>query len=254
MKKFAGLLLLIAALSACTITKQGKNFTGQSAKQLYSNAERAMADRKFYLATRYLESLDANYPFSPYSEQAQLDSVYAYYKTGDHAAAVAAAERYIHLYPRSKHVDYAYYMKGVANFEQKRGVALQFLPVDLSQRALGTAKEAYQDFATLIRLFPNSQYAADARQKILKLRNLLKEREVHIATFYMKRHAYVAAANRANYVVRFYSESPQTEKALAILVKANQKLGLDEAAQKSLAVLKRNYPKSAELKRLQAAA
>lgn len=248
---FASLVLFV--LAACSSTPDQKTldpFAGMSAKILFTQGERAMASGGYGVAANYFESLDAQYPFSPYTQQAQLNIIYAYYRSDDKASAVAAADHYIHLYPRSKDVDYAYYMKGIASFEQNRGILSGYVPLDHAWRDPGTATTAYDTFATLIRRFPRSQYALDARQRMVYLRNLFAQKELHIATYYMRRRAYVAAANRATYLIEHYPQAPQAEQALVLLVKANRELGLRKPAEDALATLRLNYPRSTALKKL----
>lgn len=245
-------ICLVLGLSACSSTPKNDNelYSGVPAKQLFKAGEEAMANQDYDFAVKQFESLDAQYPFSKYSQQAQLDVIYAYYKSGDRASAVAAADRYIRLYPRSKHVDYAYYIKGVANFYQDRGIFTKFLPIDQSWRDPGTSLNAYDDFATLIRRFPDSPYVVDARQRMIYLRNMFAQRELHIGNYYYKRRAYVAAANRATYLLNNYHQAPQAEKALVLLIKADRKLGLKKPAADALATLRMNYPNSKALKTL----
>jgi outer membrane protein assembly factor BamD len=221
-----------------------------TAKQIFDEAETALVDEDYSKAIRYYEALDAMYPFSEYSQQGMLDSIYAYYKNDDTALAAATADRYIHLYPRSPNVDYAYYMKGLADFEQPRGTLAKVLPLDASYRDPGTQLQAYTDFSVLVSRYPNSRYAPDARQRMVYLRNMFAQSELNVAEFYMQRKMYVAAANRSSYIVENYPQAPQSEKALVILIKADRALHLDQAADDALNVLKASYPQSKALKTL----
>ena len=245
------LLITCFSITACSswLSSSGKGdiYKGYSAKQLFDYAESALAKSNYSDAIKRFEALDANYPFSKYAEQAQIDMVYAYYKNEDYASAAASADRYIHLYPRSQHTDYAYYIKGMSNFRQKRGAFATFLPLDESWRDPGTQKQAYDDFATLLKRFPKSAYVADARQRMVYLRNQLAKKEINIANFYMKRKMYVAASNRASYVIKNFSQADQTEAALELLYRANKALGLNDAAKDARTVLKASYPHSAYL-------
>lgn len=213
-------------LSACSSTKDPEIlYKGQSALQIYTGAEQNLAAHKYDSAISHYEGLDALYPFSQYSEQAMLDSIYAYYQSGDYATAAATAERFTHVYPANPHVDYAYYMKGVAEMIQDRPFSQRYLPMDLSMRDLVSPKKAYNDFAVLIQKFPNSIYAPDARQRMVYLRNLFAQRQVEIAQFYFVRHAYVASANRANVVLTQYQGTPAEKQALEIVQQSYQALG-----------------------------
>jgi len=213
-------------LSACSSTKDPEIlYKGQSALQIYTGAEHNLAANKYDSAISHYEGLDTLYPFSQYSEQAMLDSIYAYYKSGDYPTAAATAERFTHVYPANPHVDYAYYMKGVAEMIQDRPFSQRYLPMDLSMRDLVSPKKAYNDFAVLIQKFPNSMYVPDARQRMVYLRNLFAQRQVEIAQFYFIRHAYVASANRANVVLTQYKGTPSEKQALEIVQQSYQALG-----------------------------
>lgn len=225
-------------------------FKGQTAEQIYTEGEKALAKHKWEQAIRHFEGLDTLYPFSEYSEQAQINSIYAFYKNNDFASCAGASQRYIHLYPRSKNVDYAYYMKGLANFNQDRGVIMRYIETDLSVRDLGTSIQSFNDFADLIRRFPNSPYAADAQQRMVYLRNLMADKELDVAEFYYQRKTYLAAANRANYIVDHYQQAPAIVPALGIMVKSYRKLNLEKLANETLTVLALNYPDSEVYKEL----
>lgn len=193
--------------------------------KLYSEAAAALAAGGYLEAIEYYEKLEARYPFGRYAMQSQLDIAYAYYKAEEPEEAIAAADRFIKLYPRHPYVDYVYYLKGIVNYNRSIGFLDRFIPTDPSQRDPGSALDAFQDFAELVRLHPESKYAADARQRMVYLRNNLAKNEVHIARYYMKRQAYVAAANRCNYVLKHYQRTSAVEGVLEILIEAYKKLG-----------------------------
>lgn len=242
------LLIIIGSfvLSACSTTEsEARAPKGMSAEELYTQGEVALARREYRRAVIMFEGLEARYPFYKDARQAQLDVIYAYYKIGDQASASAAAERFIRLYPRDPKVDYAYYIKGVSNYEQDHGFLQRYLPVDLAERDPGTARQSYVDFQILIKRYPNSPYAADARKRLTFLRDRLAGHELRVAQFYYRKEAYVAAVNRAGNVVKYYSHSPQVAKALVILVDANRALKLDKPANDAERVLKLNFPKIA---------
>lgn len=243
--------LLIFAVGCSKSPDDEGEFKGMSAKKIFNQAEEALEDEDYAKAIRYYEALDSMYPFSEYSQQGLLDSIYAYYENGDTALAAATADRYIHLYPRSSQVDYAYYMKGLADFEQPRGTLAKVLPLDPSYRDPGTQLQAYTDFSILVQRYPDSKYTPDAHQRMIYLRNMFAQSELNVAEFYMKRKMYVAASNRAGYIVENYPQAPQSEKALVILVEADRALGLTQAADDALNVLQASYPHSKALKKLQ---
>jgi outer membrane protein assembly factor BamD len=239
-------LLAGICLSACSAvtTTPSEKYQSQSAEQIFKAAEKALNEHEYRNAVEHFEALDTLYPFGPYAERAQLDLMYSYYKAEEPAATAATAERFIHLYPRSGYVDYAFYMKGLADFDQDRGWLQHYVHTDLSQRDPGTERRAFDDFSTLIKLFPHSRYADDAKHHMVYLRNLFAGHELSVAQYYYRRGAYIAAANRANMVVQHFQGTSVMPDALAMMVKAYRKLQLEELANHALMVLRQNYPQS----------
>ena len=236
MKRFhlAGFLIIAMGLTGCGAKDPNEGLT---AKQIYTKADAALKNKDYTAAIKQYEALDSTYPFSAYSDRALLNSVYAYYQNEDYASAGAVAQRFIHLYPRHQNVDYAYYMKGLSNFEQDRGVFAKVFPLDASWRDIGTQEQAYQDFAQLITRYPDSPYAGDARQHMVYLRNQVAQKELNVAEFYYDRKYYVASANRAGFIVQNYPQAPQSRNALILLAKADQALGVNKPAQDAERVL-----------------
>jgi len=249
---FAG-LLVAALLAGCALLPEQIDETkGWSAQRLYSEAKEAMSDGNYKTALEYLDKIQARYPFGRYAQQAQLDTIYIQYKDGEPDAALAAADRFIKTNPRHPYVDYAYYMKGLVNFERSNTLFDRLAPNDRSKTDTATARQSYNDFSELVRKFPNSQYAEDARQRILFLHNNLAAYEANVADYYLRRGAYVAAVNRAKYVLETYARTPAVEDALGIMTQAYVKMGMPQLAADSLRVLERNYPQSPELPKLSA--
>lgn len=247
------MLMIFLSLMGCAVKQKSsaEEFRGQTAEQIFKKGENLIVDKKYTAATKPLEALNALYPFSPYQQQAQLDLMYAYYKADDFASTAIAAERYIHIYPRDKNVDYAYYMKGMAHFSQDRGMIQRYVNIDVSKRDLAPAKEAFSDFAELIRRFPASSYAYDARERMIFLRNMMAKHEYDVAELYFRREMYVAAQNRANYVVRHYQQSPEVIPALGLIVETGRKIGLNDLSEQSMKILAYNYPDSKTYQDLQ---
>ncbi|KTC86473.1 outer membrane protein assembly factor BamD [Legionella brunensis] len=249
MKRIQALLLISLFLSLTACKWWGKDdddynpYQGMTAKQLLTESEKAIAKEQYDSATKRLEAMESMYPFSDYAEKAQMDLIYAYYKKDDFASAAATAERFIHLYPRSRNVDYAYYMKGLANFQQPRGAFSNKLPLDESWRDPGTQAQAYSDFATLVQKFPESPYKANALQRMIYLRNMFAQRELNTSKYYYERKMYVAAAERASFLVKNYPQAPSAQQALAIMYHANKAMGLNKAADDALAVYQATYHK-----------
>ena len=243
-------LLLIATLAfvtACS-SKGDKVDENLSESQLYQQAQEDLGNNSYTNAINKLKALESRYPFGRYAEQAQLELIYANYKNAEPEAARSAAERFIRLHPQHPNVDYAYYMKGLASFDQDRGLMARFLPLDLTKRDPGAARDSFNEFAQLTSRFPNSRYAPDAKARMVYLRNLLAAYEVHVGHYYLKRKAYVAAANRGRYVVENFQETPAVGDGLAIMTEAYQRLGLNDLADSSLQTLKLNYPDNPSLK------
>ena len=237
-------LLLIATLvvvAACSSNKPEVD-ENLSETELYQQAQEDLNNKSYNSAVSKLKALESRYPFGRYAEQAQLELIYAYYKNVEPEAARSAAERFIRLHPQHANVDYAYYVKGLASFDQDRGLVARFLPLDLTKRDPGAARDSFNEFAQLTSRYPNSRYAPDAKARMIYLRNLLAAYEIHAGHYYLTRQGYVAAANRGRYVVENFQETPAVGDGLALMVEAYQRLELDDLATTSLETLKLNYP------------
>ena len=233
--------LLAVALTGCSFFgKKYDQTEGWSAAKIYAEAASELDGGDYEQATELYEKLEARYPFGRYAMQAQLDSAYAYYKADEHEKALAAADRFIKLYPQNPYVDYAYYLKGIINYNRSVGFIDRYIPTDPSQRDPGSALDAFVDFSELVQRFPDSKYARDARQRMLYLRNNLAKHEIHVARYYMKRGAYIAAANRCNYVIEHFQRTPAVQEALEVLVDAYQALGESKLAADTRKVLDLN--------------
>ncbi|MCP4790257.1 MAG: outer membrane protein assembly factor BamD [Gammaproteobacteria bacterium] len=209
--------------------------------ELYTNAMDKVAAGNYIPAIDDLETLEARYPFGRYSAQAQLELIYAYYRSNQAIAAKAAATRFIRLNPDHEHVDYAYYLKGLTAFEENKGTLDNYLASDKAKKDPGAMRDSFSDFNTLIQRYPQSQYAADAKARMIYLRNLLAEHEIHVAQYYVSREAWLAAANRAQYILENYQLTPSVKPALKILVIAYTELGLIDNANNAQRVLDENF-------------
>lgn len=222
----------------------GDETAGWSAQRLYGEAKDAMASRNYATAIKYLEKLEARYPYGRFAQQAQLEVAYAYWKENDRASAVAAADRFIKLYPDHPNVDYAYYLKGLINFNENTGLFTRFADTDLSDRDPKATREAFDAFRELVTRFPKSKYADDGAARMRYLLNSLAQHEVHVARYYMKRGAFVAAANRAQFALKSYPQAPAIEEAVFIMVKAYDALGMDDLRNDADRVMRKNFPES----------
>jgi outer membrane protein assembly factor BamD len=244
MKKLLTLFIILYSLLNISACGSDPTYEEWTADHFYSEAKKALNNGDYTTAIKYYEMLETRYPFGKYAQQAQLDIIYAYYKYDEPDSALVAANRFLKLYPRHPKVDYIYYMKGIVNFELTQGLLDRYLPLDRSQRDQGTAVESFQNFSKLLRRFPKSKYSPDARLRMIHLRNRLAQSELNVASFYMKRGAYLAAANRAKTVIASYQGTKSMPNALFILAKSYKILGLKKLSNDALRVLKLNYPDS----------
>jgi len=241
-KRLSTLGFVILFLSACATTSE-EDFEedNKTAAALYEEAKTALAQEDYETAIQRLETLEARFPFGKYAQQAQLDMAYAYYKFEEPESATSSANRFIKLYPRHPYVDYAYYLKGIIKFNQGQSFFDRFGDNDQAKRDPDAAQKSFFFFSELVRRFPQSKYAQDATERMTYLRNNLAQHELFVAEHYMKRGAYLAAANRAKYIIQNYQKSPATPEALKILSQAYKKLRLDDLAKDSMRVYNLNY-------------
>jgi len=238
-------LLAAAVLAACSsLPEEYDETAGWSANRLYAAAKEAQADGGWETAVKMLEKLEARYPYGRYAQQAQLELAYVYWKSNEPGSALAAADRFIKLHPNHPAVDYAMYLKGLINFNEDLGLIGHISNQDLTERDPKAAREAFESFKELIARFPDSKYAPDSIKRMNYLVNALASLEVHVARYYYKRGAYIAAANRAQVAVETYPQAPAIEEALYILVLAYEKLEMKELHDDAERVLKKNFPDS----------
>lgn len=212
-----------------------------TAERFYTEAKNALMDGAYEKAIKLYEKLEARYPFGKYATQAQIDVAFAYYKNNEPESALAAVDRFIKLNPTEPHVDYAYYLKGLINYNRGIGFLDRWLPTDSSQRDPGSARDAYNDFNELVTKFPDSRYAEDARQRMIALRNNLAMYEIHVADFYLRRKAYLAAVRRAAEVVQKYQRTQAVPTALKIMEEGYRQLNLPDLANDVARVYAMNY-------------
>ncbi|NND00065.1 MAG: outer membrane protein assembly factor BamD [Gammaproteobacteria bacterium] len=236
---------MLAAISGCSSKKEGKikDLAQQQVEELYNKAKSAMRKGNYAFAIQYYQALESNFPYGEYTEQAKLDMLYAYDKSGKVEEAVEAADNFIKLYPTHKNVDYAYYMKGVASFEKKKSALDMFMR---GGKKVVRDPQPYRDslaaFNDLINRYPQSIYAEDARQRIVFIQNALAERELKVAQFYFDSKTYVAAVNRCKTIIYSYETSPAVEGALVLMEKAYLEMGLQDLAASTHSVLVENFP------------
>jgi outer membrane protein assembly factor BamD len=247
LKRGVGSLLLAATLTlgGCGLLPEVKDETaGWSAQKIYAEAKNNLNEGNFERAVKLFEMLESRYPFGRYAQQAQLEVAYAYYKDNEPISAIAACDRFIKLHPNHPNVDYAYYLKGLANFNEDLGLLGNLVEQDMSERDPKAARDAFLAFKELVTRFPDSKYTPDSTARMNYLVNALAGNEIHVAKYYLKREAWVAAANRAREVLKTYPEAPALEEALAILVVSYDKLKLTDLRDDAQRVLKLNFPNS----------
>jgi outer membrane protein assembly factor BamD len=238
-------LIIGLALSSCGLFDRNDRdeFEGLTTEeQFYQRALEQLNSNNFRRAISTYQGLESRFPFGRFAAQAQIEIVYAYYRGNDPEAARAAADRFIRLHPEDENVDYAYYMKGLASFIEDHGILSRFLPIDPTKRDPGAASESFNDFSQLLALYPDSVYAADARSRMVFLRNNLAAYEIHVANYYLERRAYIAAQRRGQYVVENFQGTPAVADGIAVMIESYLRLGLNELADTSLALLRENYP------------
>ena len=233
-------------LTACSSTGEGgyDETRDWSAERLYTEAKEEMLAGDYKKAISYYEKLGARYPYGRYAQQAQLELAYAYFRNKEPAQALATADRFIKLYPEHPNVDYAYYLKGLVNFNEDLGLFGGLANQDMSERDPRGARESFEAFRDLVTRFPESRYAEDAQSRMRYLTNALGMYEVHVARYYYARGAYVAAANRAQASLINYPQTPSNEHALDVMEKSYRKLGLTQLADDAHQILTKTFPES----------
>ncbi len=238
-------MALLLLLSGCSFFGDGDELdlgSESGEQQIYYEAQRYLDNESFGMAIRTLQLLESRYPFGRYAEQAQLELIYAHYGAYEYEAAIEAADRFIRLHPQHPNIDYAYYMKGLAAFDMEGDFFSSLIPTDDTKRDIGLIQEAFAEFAQLLARFPDSAYAPDARARMVHMRNMIARHEIHVANYYFRRGAYMAALNRGRWVVEHMQQTPSVADGLAIMAQGYILLGMNELALDSISVLRANYP------------
>jgi outer membrane protein assembly factor BamD len=242
---FLAIVFSLLLLGGCAGSDGSKDDTDiWSEAKLYSEATDKLNDADFAKCGKYFEKLEARFPFGPYSQQAQINAAYCYWKAQEQTQALVAIDRFIKLHQGSPNLDYGYYLKGLITFNDDLGWLGKFTGQDLSERDPKAAKEAFESFKVVVERFPNSKYAPDSLDRMRYIVNSLAEADVIVARYYYQRGAYLAAANRAQLVIRDYDRAPAVEEALYILTKSYEKLGMTQLSNDAARVFKLNFPDS----------
>ena len=240
--RLAIFLTLALLLASCGRFNRQDPLETLPVEGLYAEAKGSLEVGNAARAQRYYQRLIARFPYGPYTEQAQIELAYAYYKGNKPEDATSAINRFIRTYPAHPHIDYMYYLRGLVNFNRNDGALIRFAGLDPAQREQVSLQQSFNDFGDLIQRYPNSRYAADARAKMVHLRNQMARHDMNVAVLYLERPAWVAAANRSKHVIEHYPQSIYTSDALAVMSEAYQRLGQDTLAVDARRVLELNYP------------
>ncbi len=241
-----GVTLLTAGallITGCSSTPADKT-ANMSASKLYADSKEEMAASQWERAIPLLERLEARAAGTPLAQQAQLDKAYAQYRSSETAQALATLERFTKLHPVSPALDYAIYLRGIVNFNDDLGLFARFTRQDLAERDQKASKESFEAFKELVDRFPDSRYAPDSRLRMNFIISSLAQYEVHVARYYFKRKAYLAAINRAQTAVTDYREVPAIEEAMFILYRSYDALGMQQLRDDTKRVIDKNYPNS----------
>ncbi|MFA9438434.1 outer membrane protein assembly factor BamD [Uliginosibacterium sp. sgz301328] len=230
-------------LAACG-SNEPKDDPNATPQQMYAEAKDLMDSGSYEQAIKLYERLQARFPYGNYAQQAEMDVAYSYYKLRDVPSAVSAADRFIKAHPNHPNVDYAYYLKGLSYYNTDDSWMTYIVSMDLADRDPIATREAFDTFKELITRYPNSRYTPDATERMKKLVQALADNELHVARYYSARRAPLAAANRAQVVLRQFPESPAVEEALGIMVKSYEQLGLTSLRNDAERVLRQNFPNS----------
>ena len=242
-------LLLLAAMlvtSGCArlsgMLKDKDANEGVPVAELYEKAHAELVDGNWTSATTVYKRLVAQYPYGPYTEQAMMETAYAQYKAGRNEEAISTIDRFIRTYPTHRNIPYFYYLRGLVNSDRDTVFLQKVWTLDASRRDLATPLQAYNDFKTVTERYPNSRYAGDARQRMVALRNLFARHELDVGLYYLRRGAWVAAADRASHMLETYPGAAHENDAVAIMAEAYTRLGNDTLAADARRVLEKNDP------------
>ncbi len=236
----AGLSLAALLLTGCRTNREADDLKS-GPEIIYERASKSLAQQDYNNAIRLYEALNARYPFALEARQARLDLIYAYYKGRETESALDSADTFIRENPTHPRVDYAWYLKGLVDFERTPNVVERFFKVDLNERPPQTARKAFAAFRKVVEDYPKSEYAHDARRRMIHLRNRLADYQLYVARHYMERGAYVAAAQRAKETIEQYDGAPAVREALELMVEAYEQLGMKELADQTRQVYAANY-------------
>ncbi|HEX5338739.1 MAG TPA: outer membrane protein assembly factor BamD [Gallionella sp.] len=243
-------VFLLLTLTACGMFSplpdgSSQNTKSRPAEEIYADAKEKFDEGSYSDAIKLYEALQSRYPYGRYAQQSMLEMAYAYYRQNEPDPAISTADRFIKQFPNNPHVDYAYYVKGLANFNGEIGVLASIGGQDPTERDPQSALDAFNAFRDLVTRFPNSKYTPDAKVRMQYLSNALAKHELHVAEYYLRRGANIAAVNRAQDLIKTYPNSPSTRAALEIMVQAYDAMGMTDLRDDTKRVLAQNVGASA---------
>ena len=239
--KVALLFTIFLTIGCVSSVEKSSNWT---AKEFHNTAKEYLDAGEWEEAIEYYHQLEQRYPYGKYTEQSKLEVIFAYYRNGEPEFAISSADQFIRLYPTHPRLDYAYYLKALSIFKSSTTLLDRVSGDDPSKRDISPAWKSFYAFRELITLFPRSSYASDAHQRMTELLDLIARHEINIGYYYLRRGAYVAALNRAKYVIEHYPEGAVVQDALEIMVSAYKSIGFDTLYDDTVRILQQNYPDS----------
>jgi len=244
-------LIFVAFLSGCASSGNVDDETyGMTVAEIYDEAKRLLTNNEYDSAIQFYEKLESRFPYGTYAERARIEMAYAYYKDEQSETAIIAADRFIKLHPNHEYVDYAYYLRGLASFDNSVTFFDKLFDQEPSERDPKSTRRAFNYFSELVQRFPKSRYVADSIERMKALRENLSRYEIHVANYYAKKGAYLAAVNRAKYVIENYQGSNSIPDALALMTSSYRKLGMKDLANDAFRVLELNHPEHKKTKAL----
>lgn len=249
----SALILLTTLLTGCASSNNVDDETyGMSVAQLYEEAKALLLNQEYASAIQYYESLESRFPYGAYAERARIEMAYAYYKDSQPESAIIAADRFIKLHPNHTHVAYAYYLRGLASFDNSTSFLDRVFDQEPSERDPKSIRRAFNYFAELVQRFPKSRYTADTIKRMRELRENLARYEIHVANYYQRHGAHLAVVNRTKYVIENFQGAKAIPDALALMVQSYRNLGMQDLANDALRVLELNYPQHKKTQALKA--
>lgn len=245
-KKWLVALVAVSVLAAagCSSKPDRDKVPDESPLALYHESQEMMANGNIRTAITRLEAIMSRYPFGPHADQVQLDLIYAYYRAGDHDKALANIDRFIQLNPTHPNIDYVMYIRGLVHMDMDKQFFQDLFHIDRTDRDPSNYRQAFKDFAKLLKAHPDSKYAKDASKRMVFIKDRLARYEVTVGRYYLRREAYLAAANRGKYIMENFADTPSLRPALEMMVVSYDHLGLKSQRENARRVLRLNFPDS----------